>query len=109
MNAQMILRDELNFLENLYEHKITDDVLDQLFGTKRLIKVSMFIETLKNYLSKGTASISRGNVAIYDDLHVVEHPNGDLIGYVYKRPSSGQSTIKRSPSDVFFDYFDKRG
>jgi len=108
MNAQMILRDELNYLENLYEHRITDDVLDQLFGTKRIIKVPMFIETLKNYLTKGTVSITRSTQKIFDDLHVVEDGTGEIIAYIYKRPTSTQNS-RKSASDVFFDYFDNRG
>ena len=108
MNAQMILRDERDYLENLYEHQITEGVLDQLFDVKKIIKVPMFIETLKNYLTKGEASITRSTVSKYTDLHVVEHPQGDLIAYVYKRPMT-VTIDRKSPSDVFFDYFDNRG
>ena len=51
--AQDLLRDELNYLENLPEHTITDELIDDVLGPMKIVGVPMFIETLKHYLSKG--------------------------------------------------------
>lgn len=106
-NAQDLLRDELNHLENLPDQTMCEELLDDFFGKKRILKVPMFVETLKNFLTKGSASITRSNIKQYTHLHIVSETNGDLVGYVYNRGTRG-SSIHKSPTDVFFDYFDNR-
>ena len=106
-NAQDLLRDELNHLENLPDQTMCEELLDDFFGKKRILNVPMFVETLKNFLTKGSASITRSNIKQYPHLHIVSETNGDLVGYVYNRGTRG-SSIHKSPTDVFFDYFDNR-
>jgi len=104
---QDLLRDELNYLENLPEHTITDELIDDVLGPMRIIGVPMFIETLKHYLSKGKASLTRGNIKQYPHLHIVEDTKGNLIAYVYNRGAGGKKERKfKSATDVFYDHFD---
>ena len=105
--AQDLLRDELNYLENLPEHTITDELIDDVLGPMKVRVVPMFIETLKHYLSKGTASLSRGNIKQFPHLHIVEDTKGELIAYVYNRGDGGKKERKfKSATDVFYDHFD---
>ena len=106
---QDLLRDELNYLENLPEHEITDELIDDVLGPMRIIGVPMFIETLKHYLSKGKASLTRSNIKQYPHLHIVENTKGELIAYVYNRGGEGKKERKfKSPTDVFYDHFDSQ-
>ncbi len=107
MNQQMVLRDELNYLESFHEVTITEDVIDKLLKIRKLLKVPMFIETLKNYLTKGEVTITKSTFGKYRDLHVVDHPVNGLMAYVYKKPLSEKVNKYKSSSDVFYDYFDK--
>ena len=106
-NAQDLLRDELKHLESLPEQKICDEIIDDLLGKKRILSVPMFVETLKNFLTKGSASLTRSNIKQYPHLHIVSDMKGDLVAYVYNR-GKARNTIHKSPTDVFFDYFDNR-
>ena len=106
-NAQDLLRDELNHLENLPDQTMCEELLDDFFGKKRILSVPMFVETLKNFLTKGSASLTRSNIKQYPHLHIVSDMKGDLVAYVYNR-GKARNTIHKSPTDVFFDYCDNR-
>jgi len=106
-NSQDLLRDELNHLESLPEEKMCEELLDDFFGKKRILSVPMFVETLKNFLTKGSASLTRSNIKQYPHLHIVSDTKGELIAYVYNRGKE-KGSIYKSPTDVFFDYFDNR-
>jgi len=103
---QDLVRDELQYLEGLDELTLTEEVIEEFFGHKRIKAVPMFVESMKNYLKKGSASLSRSNISKYPDLHIVEDSNGDLIAYVYHR--GVKTGDHKTPTDVFFDYFDNR-
>jgi len=106
-NAQDLLRDELKYLESLPEEQMCDELIDEFLGSKRIKHVPMFVETLKNFLTKGSASLTRSNIKKYPHLHIVSDMKGELIAYVYNR-GKAQNTKHKSPTDVFFDYFDNR-
>lgn len=106
-SAQDLLRDELLYLENLPEFEMTYELIDDLLGPMRQKKVPMFVETLKSFLTKGQASISRSNYKQYPHLHIVEETKGDLIAYVYNRGDKNKKVRNfKSPTDVFYDHFD---
>lgn len=106
-NAQDLLRDELKYLESLPEEKMCDELIDEFLGSKRIEHVPMFVETLKNFLTKGSASLTRSNMKQYPHLHIVSDMKGDLVAYIYNR-GKAPNTIHKSPTDVFYDYFDNR-
>ena len=104
---QKILQDELQYLENLPDQAITDELVDDILGPMRVLSIPMFIETLNNYLSKGSVSLTRANIKKYPHLHVVETTKGELIAYVYNRGDGGKKKPKfKSVTDVFYDHFD---
>jgi len=105
--AQELLQDELEYLENLPEQPITDELIDDILGLMRVLSIPMFIETLNHYLSKGSVSLTRANIKQYPHLHVVETTKGELIAYVYNRGDGGKKKRKfKSATDVFYDHFD---
>ena len=105
--AQELLQDELEYLENLPDQPITDELIDEILGLMRVLCIPMFIETLNHYLSKGSVSLTRANIKQYPHLHVVETTKGELIAYVYYRGDGGEKKRKfKSATDVFYDHFD---
>ena len=75
-NAQDLLRDELKYLESLPEEQMCDELIDEFLGSKRIKHVPMFVETLKNFLTKGSASLTRSNIKKYPHLHIVSDMKG---------------------------------
>lgn len=96
---------ELKQLESLEKIEMTDDLIEGFFGELRILHAPMFIETIKNHITKGSVSLSRSNLNQYPHLHIVQEDNGELIAYVYKSKEKYKySTL----SDVFHNYYQQR-
>ena len=92
---------KIKYFESLHAVDIDVDSIEEFFKVKRIHRIPLFFETLKNYYSESEASISRSNVNGYSDLHFARDDDGKLVAYIYK-----SKTVKpKSPTDVLFDRY----
>lgn len=92
---------EINRLESLTTVLIEEGSIDEFFQDKKIRKVPLFFETLKNYFTESEASISTTNIKTYDNLHFAREEDGTLIAYIHK---SKKAKVK-SPTEIMFDRY----
>ncbi len=93
--------DKIKRLEGLHAVDIEVDSIGEFFNDKKIRRVPLFLETLKNYYTESEASISMSNVKTYDNLHFAREEDGSLIAYVYK----SKLTRAKTPTDIMFDRY----
>jgi hypothetical protein len=92
---------EINRLESLTTVLIEEDSIDEFFQNKKIRKVPLFLETLKNYFTESEASISTANIKTYENLHFARESSGELVAYIHK----SKKTKVKSPTEIMFDRY----
>ena len=91
----------IKYFESLHAVDIDVDSIEEFFKVKRIHRIPLFFETLKNYYSESEASISRSNVKAYSDLKFARDDDGVLVAYIYK----SKLVKPKSPTDVMYERY----
>ena len=100
MTKHEMNEDELQYLNSLTKITPSEQVVDDLFGTRSFVRIAKFFFTSDNKLEKVNLSLDRKHVMGAKDIKYVID-NGNLVAFI---PAHTKPKYK-SPSEVFYEAF----